>query len=47
MIENSYANEPSKNHSADDPSKLEVSWENDENLSPVFSHDELLMVAGL
>jgi len=30
--------------SASDPSKLEVSWENDENLSPVFSHDELMMV---
>jgi hypothetical protein len=30
-----------------DPSKLEVSWENDENLSPVFSHDEVMMVAGL
>jgi hypothetical protein len=32
--------------SASDPSKLEISWENDENLSPVFSHDELMMVAG-
>jgi hypothetical protein len=21
-------------------------WENDENLSPVFSHDELMMMAG-
>jgi len=30
--------------SAGDASKLEVSWENDENLSPVFSHDELMMV---
>jgi len=29
-----------------DPSKVEVSWMNDENLSPVFSHDELMMVAG-
>jgi hypothetical protein len=31
---------------AGDPSKVEVSWENDEYLSPVFSHDELMMVAG-
>jgi hypothetical protein len=32
--------------SAGDPSKVVVSWENDENLSPVFSHDELMMMAG-
>jgi hypothetical protein len=32
--------------SAGDPSKVEVSWDNDENLSPVFAHDELMMVAG-
>ena len=29
-----------------DPSKLEVSWTIDENLSAVYSHDELMMVAG-
>ena len=29
-----------------DPSKVEVNWRNDENLSPVYSHDELMMVAG-
>jgi len=32
--------------SESDASKVEVSWMNDENLSPVFSHDELMMVAG-
>ena len=29
-----------------DNSKLEVSWTNDENLSPLYSDDELMMVAG-
>ena len=29
-----------------DPSKLEVSWTNDENLSPLYDHDELMMIAG-
>jgi len=29
-----------------DPTKVEVTWVNDENLSPVYSHDELMMVAG-
>ncbi len=32
--------------SADDPSKVEVTWVNDENLSSVYSHDGLMMVAG-
>jgi hypothetical protein len=31
---------------AGDPSKVEVSWTNDENLSQEYSHDELMMVAG-
>ncbi|HEY3388916.1 MAG TPA: DUF6266 family protein [Prolixibacteraceae bacterium] len=31
--------------SALDPSKVEVSWLNDENLSRVYYHDELMMVA--
>jgi len=30
--------------SAEDPSKVEVTWMNDENLPRVFSHDELMMV---
>jgi hypothetical protein len=29
-----------------DPSKVEANWANDENLSPVYSHDELMMVTG-
>ena len=29
-----------------DPSKVEVIWTNDVNLSPAYSHDELMMVAG-
>ncbi len=29
-----------------DPSKAEVHWTNDENLSSAYSHDELMMVAG-
>lgn len=32
--------------SDNDASKVEVRWVNDENLSYVFSHDELMMVAG-
>lgn len=31
--------------SAGDPSKAEVSWMNDGNLSPVYNHDELMMIA--
>ncbi len=31
---------------AGDPSKVEVIWTNDENLSPQYAHDELIMVAG-
>lgn len=31
---------------AGDPSKVEVTWTNDENLSPEYSHDELMLVAG-
>jgi hypothetical protein len=30
--------------SGSDPSKVEVSWTNDENLSQAYSHDELMMV---
>jgi hypothetical protein len=30
----------------DDPLKVEVTWTIDENLSPVYMHDELMMVAG-
>lgn len=29
-----------------DPSKVEVVWTNDENLSQEYSHDEMMMVAG-
>ena len=32
--------------SAGDPSKVEVTWVNDENLSQVYSHDELMMITG-
>ena len=31
---------------AGDPSKVEVIWTNDGNLSSVYTHDELMMVAG-
>jgi hypothetical protein len=30
--------------SATDPSKVEASWTNDENLSQIYAHDELMMV---
>ena len=32
--------------SASDPSKVEVRWTNDENLSPVNAHDDSNSVAG-
>ena len=32
--------------SESDPSKVEVTWVNDENLSKVYAHDELMMVTG-
>jgi hypothetical protein len=33
-------------HKDDDPSKVEVTWTIDDNLSPVYLDDELMMVAG-